>query len=51
MCGKEGDHRNGVPWYCGPAMEGESEGGYRSVCSPCFTRWDRWNTAMQYHGA
>jgi hypothetical protein len=51
MCGALGRHRHGVPWYCGPVMEGESEGGYKCVCRPCHDRWAAWNDSMQYHGA
>ena len=51
MCGVVGRHHNSVPWYCGPVMEGDSEGGYKGVCQPCHDRWAAWNDSMQYHGA
>lgn len=51
MCGCEGFHTHAVPWYCGPVLEGQSEGGYKSVCSSCHDRWDLWNDSMQYFGA
>lgn len=51
MCGKEGWWRSAVPWYCGPVMEGQSEGGYKTVCRRCHDRWAAWNDNMQYQGA
>lgn len=41
MCGVEGDHRYGIPWYCGPVLEGQSHGCYRSVCRRCSLRYDQ----------
>lgn len=40
MCGTEGDHRYAVPWYEGPVLEGQNEGGYRSVCRKCSLHYD-----------
>jgi len=40
MCGISGIHSLAVPWYCGPVAEGESEGGYKDVCRPCFSKWE-----------
>lgn len=51
MCGREGDHHHAVPWYCGPVLEGESDGGYKTVCEPCYARWEAWSDSMQYQGA
>lgn len=52
MCGKEGDHHHAVPWWCdAPVMEGQSEGGYKTVCKPCHDRWEAWNDSLQYQGA
>lgn len=51
MCGKLDEHHWAVPWYCGPVLDGESEGGYKACCRPCHDRWAKWNDAMQYWGA
>lgn len=51
MCESKGDHHHAVPWYCGPVMEGQSEGGYKTVCEPCYDKWERWSDSMQYQGA
>lgn len=51
MCGALGYHHKCVPWYCGPVAEGDSEGGYKSVCNSCYTRWERWNDSLHYYGA
>lgn len=51
MCGAVGHHRHAVPWYCGPVLEGGSEGGYKTVCEPCHDRWAKWSDSMQYQGA
>ena len=48
MCGAEGFHDHCVPWYCGPVLEGESEGGYRTVCKLCHNKWEDWaNQSVQ----
>jgi len=51
MCGRDTFDNYAVPWYCGPVLDGENEGGYRCCCKPCHDRWAVWNDAMQYHGA
>lgn len=51
MCGREGNHTHAVPWYCGPVMEGASDGGYKTVCESCCARWAAWSDSMQYQGA
>lgn len=43
MCGKPTFDHWAVPYYCGPVLEGESEGGYRAACEPCYKRWEKWN--------
>ena len=43
MCGNMDFHRHAVPWYCGPVLEGESEGGYKTVCKSCHDRWAVWS--------
>ena len=43
MCGIEGFHDYCVPWYCGPVRDGESEGGYRTVCKSCHDKWAEWD--------
>jgi len=47
MCEKPGDHRHAVPWHCGPVLEGESQGGYKSVCPTCYDRWETWSHIVQ----
>ena len=42
-CGIEDFHNYCVPWYCGPVLEGESEGGYRTVCKSCHDKWAKWS--------
>lgn len=37
-----------VPWYCGPVMEGCSDGGYRTVCKKCFNKWEAWNSTRTH---
>jgi len=51
MCGGLGFHAHAVPWYCGPVLEGESEGGYKIVCEPCHDKWAKWSDSLQYQGA
>lgn len=51
MCGSIGFHKHAVPWYCGPVLEGQSEGGYKSVCKPCHDRWEAWSDSFEYYGA
>ena len=51
MCPAVGDFRHAVPYYCGPVREGQSDGGYRCVCKPCYDRWEKWNDSLQYYGA
>lgn len=51
MCGCTGFHWHAVPWYCGAVLDGQSEGGYKTVCSSCHDRWKRWSDSMQYSGA
>lgn len=51
MCGALGDLRHAVPWCCGPVLEGDSDGGYETVCEPCHDRWAAWSDSMQYQGA
>ena len=46
MCGGLGFHRHAVPWYCGPVLEGQSEGGYKTVCEPCHDRWTAWTETV-----
>jgi hypothetical protein len=50
MCGAVGFHEHAVPWYCGPVMEGDSDGGYKTVCKKCHDRWASWNDSMQCQG-
>jgi len=40
MCGKESNDKKAVPFYCEPVSEGESDGGYASVCDPCYDVWE-----------
>lgn len=51
MCGALGYLAHAVPWYCGPVAEGESEGGYKSVCKVCHDRWAAWDDSLRYCGA
>ena len=51
MCGAEGYHSHAVPWYCGPVAEGDSEGGYKTVCPRCYGRWEAWDSSLRYSGA
>lgn len=46
-----GYHSHAVPWYCGPVAEGESEGGYKTVCARCYGRWEAWDASLRYCGA
>lgn len=46
MCEAEGYFEHAVPYYCGPVLEGHSEGGYRSVCGPCYARWEAWSNRI-----
>lgn len=43
MCEARGDWRHAVPYYERPVREGESQGGYRCVCPPCYAHWDAWS--------
>lgn len=51
MCGAVGFHAHAVPWYCGPVAEGESEGGYKTVCKGCHDKWAKWDDSLRYYGA
>lgn len=51
MCGAVGFHEHAVPWYCGPVAEGESEGGYKTVCKGCHDKWAEWDDSLRYYGA
>jgi hypothetical protein len=46
MCEAVGDFSCAVPYYCGPVLEGQSEGGYRCVCGPCYARWLAWSNRI-----
>ncbi|MCQ9375148.1 hypothetical protein NMQ14_12890 [Methyloversatilis sp. XJ19-13] len=50
MCGALGYHSHAVPWYCGPVAEGESEGGYKTVCARCYCRWEAWDSSLRHAG-
>jgi hypothetical protein len=39
MCGTYSTDRFAVPWYEEPVPEGQSQGGYASVCKPCHDQW------------
>ena len=42
MCDEESEDKYAVPFVNGePVPECESDGGYRSVCKPCFEDWER----------
>lgn len=43
MCEAVGLFDCAVPYYCGPVLEGQSQGGYRCVCRPCYRRWEAWS--------
>lgn len=51
MCNAMGYHTHAVPWYCGPVAQGDSEGGYKSVCARCYGRWEAWDASLRYCGA
>lgn len=42
-CEKLGFHKHCVPWYCGPTLEGESDGRYQTVCESCHDKWVVWS--------
>lgn len=46
MCHAVDFHTHAVPWYCGPVREGQSEGGYKTVCRACHDRWAAWNDSV-----
>ena len=41
MCGKLDQCNYSVPWYCGPVLEGQSEGGRARVCKSCIIKYDK----------
>lgn len=43
MCEKPTHSRMCVPYYCGPVLEEQSEGGYKTACEPCYARWEAWS--------
>jgi hypothetical protein len=45
MCPQQADHSFAVPYYCGPVLEGHSEGGYKVACAWCYARWEAWSNA------
>ena len=40
MCGVLSSSNKAVPFYCEPVREGESKGGYASVCDGCYEEWE-----------
>ena len=45
MCERETFDHFAVPYYCGPVLDGQSEGGYRVACAGCYRRWSDWSDA------
>lgn len=50
MCSSETDHTEPVDRLCVPIWNGEPTtsnatkvDGYKSVCSPCYLRWNAWD--------
>ena len=51
MCGVVGFHEHAIPWYYGPVAEGESDGGYKTVCKTCHDKWACWNDSLLFYGS
>ncbi len=47
ICGKDTHSPHAVPYYCGVVREGQSEGGYKSACEPCYNRWEAWGASFE----